>query len=229
VSRRCAGTTVLEAFVAVLLGTLLVTLAGRTLLHAIDVSRTSIERDDRLMADRVARLVLRSELNALAPAEIRSTGGDSIRLRAIRGAGRICAIGVDSSLVVDLQSRRAPDPAKDSLSLVGALGRGQVLDLMSVSPATGECGPVPQGRPVRLRTGQAVESPVVFLRVFETGAYHLARGALRYRIGGGGRQPLTPEIWDAGSTLNWDGRGLRVRLLDSPADSMSVAMLARPW
>ncbi|MDG2283469.1 MAG: hypothetical protein P8L45_10120 [Longimicrobiales bacterium] len=228
-SLRCGGTTVLEVFVAMLLGTLLVTLAGQALLHAVDVSRASIERDDRVVADRIARLILRSELNALAPAEIRSTGGDSIRLRAVRGAGRVCAIGVDSSVVVDLQTHRAPDPAKDSLSLVGPLGGLLVLGLASITPAPGECGAAPEGRPVRLRTEGSVEYPMVFLRVFETGAYHLARGALRYRIGGGGRQPLTPEVWDEASTLDWDGRRLRVRLLDKPGDTMSVPILARPW
>ncbi|MGB1779482.1 MAG: PulJ/GspJ family protein, partial [Longimicrobiales bacterium] len=75
---RPTGVTLLEALVAVVIGTVLVTLAGRTLLHAMAVSRDAVVRDDRLVARRIARLTLRSELAALGPGEARSSGGDSL-------------------------------------------------------------------------------------------------------------------------------------------------------
>ncbi|HIF20809.1 MAG TPA: hypothetical protein EYQ27_02630 [Gemmatimonadetes bacterium] len=40
------------------------------------------------------------------------------------------------------------------------------------------------------------DEPVVLARLFERGSYHISGKALRYRRGGAGRQPLTPEVLD---------------------------------
>ena len=47
--------------------------------------------------------------------------------------------------------------------------------------------------------------------VFETGTYHLSRGALRYRRGRGGRQPVTEEVLESGS-FDSAGGVLRARM-----------------
>jgi hypothetical protein len=45
-----------------------------------------------------------------------------------------------------------------------------------------------------------VPPQTVLVRLFERGSYHLSGSALRYRRGGSGRQPLTPEIWSMPAT-----------------------------
>ncbi|MGB1657485.1 MAG: PulJ/GspJ family protein [Longimicrobiales bacterium] len=225
---RPTGVTLLEALVAVVIGTVLVTLAGRTLLHAMAVSRDAVVRDDRLVARRIARLTLRSELAALGPGEARSSGGDSLRLRAVRGTGRICLIESDG-VVVDLQAGRSPEPDKDSLELIGSLGAVYAVDLIGTAVEPDACGATTRGRPTRLRSSGRVDSDVIFVRLFETGSYHLDRGALRYRRGRGGRQPLTPEVWDGTSSLLLDPPWIRVSLLEVSGDSMPVPLLVRAW
>jgi hypothetical protein len=45
----------------------------------------------------------------------------------------------------------------------------------------------------------SVDPPVpgaLVVRVFERGSYHVSGGALRYRRGMGGRQPLTLDVFD---------------------------------
>jgi hypothetical protein len=49
--------------------------------------------------------------------------------------------------------------------------------------------------------------------LFESGTYHIANRALRYRLGTEGRQPLTDElIDDRRSGFSTDAGGFRVRL-----------------
>ena len=225
---RRTGVTLLEALIAVVIGIVLVTLAGRTLLHAMAVSRDAVARDDRLVARRIARLTLRSELAALGPREARSAGGDSLRMRAVRGAGRVCRIESDA-VVVDLQAVRSPEPDKDSLELIGSLGAVHTVDLVGAGAEPDACGATARGRPTRLRSSGRVGTDVIFIRLFETGSYHLDRGALRYRRGLGGRQPLTPEVWDGTSSLVLDPPWIRVSLREVPGDSMPVPLLVRGW
>jgi hypothetical protein len=54
--------------------------------------------------------------------------------------------------------------------------------------------------------------PVVLVRFFERGSYHLADDAFRYRRGGGGRQPLTVERIGPGSGFSFAGEALHVTL-----------------
>ena len=78
------GASLVELLTALVLGALVIGLAGRTLLHAAETVRRAVAHDDRGTARRVARLTLRSELAALSPGDVRSSGGDSIRIRAFR-------------------------------------------------------------------------------------------------------------------------------------------------
>jgi hypothetical protein len=62
----------------------------------------------------------------------------------------------------------------------------------------------------------------VLARLFERGSYHLTGSALRYRRGGSGRQPLTPEIWS--SSTSWDVALERLGVEIVPADGAG-----EPW
>lgn len=225
---RRTGFTLLEALVAVVIGAVLVTLVGRTLLHTVAVSRDAVVQDDRLVARRIVRLTLRSEFAALVPGEARSSGGDSLRLRAVRGVGRVCRIESDG-VVVDLQAGRSPEPDKDSLELIGPLGAVHAVDLTGTDDEPEACGVSEVGRPTRLRSSGPIGRDVIFVRLFETGSYHLDGGALRYRRGLGGRQPLTPGVWDGTSTLVLDPPWIRASLFDVSGDSISLPVVVRGW
>jgi type II secretory pathway component PulJ len=178
--------------------------------------------------------------------ELRRTGGtgphatlsepDRLGLRAFRATGLPCGPGLASeggagspatlTLTLLHSGTRLPDPRKDSVEAVlpdGTLWRTAVW----ASERTPECG---GGLTVTLE-GIPEGYPLI-LRFYERGEYSLSDGAFRYRRGGGGRQPLTPErigegIFEEASSM----RGfVRVRLQISPdlpgrtARDMSVVL-----
>ena len=151
------------------------------------------ERLARADALRVAGVVLGAELAWLAPADIAGAGPDSLRIRALRGTGIVCAGGA-TDVLVRYQGLRLPEPEKDSVLVVERAER--TIALSTVAAAPGACfagtdetvqrwsgvGPIPTG---------------AVLLVFETGSYSFGGGALRYRRGRAGRQPLTGELLGA--------------------------------
>ncbi len=148
---------------------------------------------------RTTALVLSGELRYTAPSD-RSVGPDSVRLRAVRGVGVICR-SEGSDLRIRYRGVRRPDPAKDSALVVSDSGTaGAAFAVTGVVGAEGTegaegagCG---DGYWLAL-DGSPPDRGLVL--VFETGAYHLADGALRYRRGRGGRQPVTETILEAGT------------------------------
>lgn len=168
---------------------------GRSLAGVRDAVRAEDVR-------RVAGLVLGSELRALAPADIIAFPGDSVRIRAVRGVGPLCARDGDR-LVVRYRGIRLPDPAKDSALIV--TGASELHE--TVVPVIGwtPSDVCPDGLAIQLgRTsdgsdGSGSSQPRLLpewglLLIFETGSYSFGRRAFRYRRGQGGRQPLTEEL-----------------------------------
>ena len=137
---------------------------------------------------RTTALVMRAELRYAAAPDL-TAGPDSVRLRAIRGSGVICSRD-GGVLRVRYRGIRRPDPEKDSVLVVhDSATAGTVFRLSAVVGSDdASCGPgfqltvegTPPGRGLVL--------------VFEPGTYHLADGALRYRRGRGGRQPVTETV-----------------------------------
>jgi len=189
-----SGVSVPEVLVALLLGLLVVQLGLRSLSRMEATRASLVSRTDALVALRVGRHVLRRELRHGRPLIDWSVGGDSLWLRAFRGAAVVCASdSVDASVVVSYSGDRAPDPTKDSIVLFDAMGASEVRALMATSTASSHCwGP---GGSARWVLDRGVSPGVVVAKLFEHGSYHLAGGALRYRRGGAGRQPLTPDVW----------------------------------
>ncbi|MBI4541237.1 MAG: hypothetical protein HY704_17180 [Gemmatimonadetes bacterium] len=182
---------------------LLAALALGTLSAQHRAAEAVAARAELLETGRIAEVVLGEELRAgvwgrdqLGPA------GDSLRVRAFRGLGLVCSgPGPDSTLRVRYSGLRAPDPAKDSLLLLGADLRWWVAALKARAPDAERCGSVGADSVERW----ALDRPAgdaILARIFESGVYSLQGGALRYRRGAGGRQPLTPELLaDDGSEL----------------------------
>ncbi len=206
--RQVGGATLVETLVALLLGLLLMqagmAAVGRTrLAHA-----RAMERADALSAVRLTGALLRAETAAGRAGVDWAVADDSLALRAYRGTGLVCGEHeAPERLVVSYGGYRRPDPTKDSIEVVYADGARAVLALTGVAEGPSTCwGALLEGG-LALELGGAFPPGGVLARVFERGAYSLSGRALRYRRGAGGRQPLTPELFERES--GWglaDGR-----------------------
>jgi len=140
--------------------------------------------------------------------------GEAVSLRAFRGVARLCAEEDDAGgavRTVAVRGRRVADPSRDSVLVLGADGGWRAFALNRVDPASG-CDTNPGEVVQRWSWDQAGAPAPVLLRYFERGEYHLADGALRYRRGAAGRQPLTPERLADSSGFRPVPGGVRVEL-----------------
>jgi hypothetical protein len=185
---------------------------GQARLAALQQDRLRFEE-----AVRTTRMVLDTELRYAAPGDATAFPADSVRIRAFRGGGRVCAVG-DDLVRVAYAGVRAPDPARDSVLLL-APDSSYVRGVASVRPAAG-CG---DGVDVTLTEPAGPDAGYALF--FETGAYSLSDGAFRYRRGEGGRQPLTEAVL-ADIALDTMNRGLAIRV--SPGPDSLRRMSARP-
>ncbi len=198
--RGRGGASVVEAVVALLLGLFVVHLALTTTQRLERYRERAARRHDALLSTRVARTVLRGEL-ARSGGDW-SVGQDSLGLRAFRGTAVLCQAGAGpAEVVVAYRGDRLPEPTKDSAEVIVGDGGRVVLGLRSAEATALPCAWAAPGESVQLwRLDGSLPAGAVVVRVFETGSYHLTGSALRYRVGAGGRQPLTPEVWrDAGT------------------------------
>ena len=113
--------------------------------------------------------------------------------------------------------------------MLDAEGRWRAVDLVSVAAEPSCAGEAPFDAGVgsvgeRWRLGAAPADPVL-LRLFETGSYHLSGGALRYRRGSGGRQPLTAAVLEGGGIVDTLG-AVRAYVTLGPGPSRTL-FLAR--
>jgi hypothetical protein len=111
---------------------------------------------------------------------------DSARIRAFRGGGPVCA-GGGAAVHVLYRGTRGPEPDKDSVLLV-SVAEERAVSLVSAGRSA-ECG-----GSMRLVLAEPPADPPALALIFETGAYSLSGGAIRYRRGQGGRQPLTEAL-----------------------------------
>jgi hypothetical protein len=156
---------------------------------------------------RTASLVLDGELRYSAAADLTVTP-DSVRLRAMRGTGVICGRS-GGEVRVQYQGVRRPDATKDSaLVITDSATTGVAYRIEHVAAAAAEPG---CGAGYRLTLDGTPPGNGLML-VFETGSYHLVDGALRYRRGRGGRQPVTESVLADGEFLRESHR-LTVRLV----------------
>lgn len=150
------------------------------------LARTQLEAARFAEAVRASRLILAGEVRTASAQDILAAGPDSVRVRAFRGGGGVCSVS-GTQVEVRYHGYRQPDPTKDSVALVTALGE-EYRAVEGVSDAG--CG----GEGLLLTLDAAPASDPAFILLFETGAYHLADGALRYRRGMSGRQPLVEAV-----------------------------------
>ncbi|MEQ9401775.1 MAG: hypothetical protein RJQ04_21595 [Longimicrobiales bacterium] len=206
------GATVVETVVALLLGLLLVQVSLALLVRQRQAVDSLTRRAERLAAVRTGRILLGADLRALSgEAAALTLSSDTLALRVVRGLAVVCAEDGSGGVLVRAGGVRGPDAAKDSLLLLDLEGRWRPAALTSSDPWGGP----PQGSRARAcPDGPAthrwrIEPAVAFrvARYFERGSYHLRDGALRYRRGRSGRQPLTPPVVPPGSAFSFGPDG----------------------
>lgn len=194
-----AGFSLAELLATLVLGGLVSAAIAGTLGGAERLAGAQAARVAAAEALRVASVVLSRELRSVDPAEdIAMLSADSLRLRAFRGTAVVCGLA-GSAVYVRYRGLRQPNPAKDSVLALDADGRAQPLALEAARVEAAACPGRPEALVQRWRVGGVVPTGTLLL-LFETGSYHLADHAFRYRRGAGGRQPLTAELLDDGAS-----------------------------
>ena len=194
-SSHC-GVTVVEVLVSLLLGLAVISLGWSALAHQRTVASRLRSELDLLSARRLAAIVIGKELRAgVRGRDWIVRAPDRLSLRAFRGWGPVCALGTEpGNIVVVYHGERAANPAKDSVLILTADG-WQRADLMRRASGAGSCA-MDLGGDSEMWTIDPPVPGALVARIFERGSYHVSGGALRYRRGLGGRQPLTPYVFD---------------------------------
>lgn len=218
------GISVPEVLVALLIGFVVIHLSLDTMARLRSAQARLAARADGLVALRVTRHVLRSELRRGRPGEDWQVGGDTLGLRAFRGTALVCPRdSVSDALQVSYEGVRWPDPSKDSLLLLTAHGGTVLRDLVATGAPSASCALETPGSPSTWLLDSAAPADVVLARLFERGSYHLSGSALRYRRGLSGRQPLTPEVWSSASRWSTSADRLGIDLVPRESEA------GRPW
>ena len=193
-----AGYTLVELLFGLLLGSLISTTALKLLQSQSALARITAERGQRAEALRTATQVLTAETRPLMiDPDVRAFARDSLALRAFRGSGSVCALDRDRAYV-RYRGARAPDAAKDSLILLRDTSFEAVAALLTAFPAAG-CSAAPGESIYALASNPPLQLGDA-IALFESGSYYLANGALRYRLGREGRQPVTTELFENSRT-----------------------------
>lgn len=204
--REERGISLLETLmVLLLLG--LVAQGGWTVLARHRVAAANVgARAEGLETVRTIAWLLPEELSGGLPDEDWwANGTDSLELRAFRGVGLVKGgVGGDDWVRVCFRGVRSPNPEKDSVLLLGGDGRWKAHGLLRRVKTDEACSGLGGGWEedwsLSPEPGDAILG-----RVFERGSYHLVNGALRYKRGEGGRQPLTPERVQSGKVVRPEG------------------------
>lgn len=192
-ARDRGGWTLAEVLVVLVLTALLAAAAASAVESHRKVVHEMVARAQVDESVRVIRGVLGDDLRGGGPVSVGSAG-DSVALRVYRSRAVPCSPLPGTGWRVDSRGIRRGDPEKDSVQLLGVDGTWRTAALVSVGGRPGPCGD--PAATERWEVDPPQEVPPVLLRSFERGSYHLSVGALRYRRGAGGRQPLTPEFLD---------------------------------
>ena len=185
------GSTLVEAVAVMTLTSILMAIMAGILVTQMRLARLAADQAAAAEAVRATSVILSAEVRRTTPADIIAWSSDSLALRGFRGAALPCGTTTSGTLV-RYTGDRMPDPAKDSVLVISQSAEA-VMALHAWNAAAGGCSTRPGEIVLELQTGGPVSLKSALL-VFESGSYHLSAGALRYRIGGGGRQPLTIAV-----------------------------------
>ncbi len=216
------GFAVAEWTVAVLLLFVLVGLSARLIGHLTHVGFTQLRTAEWEQQATLAANILRLELRrGRSGTDWTTHSGDSVTLRAFRGTGWVCGPGTQPTTTVSVvfAGDRLPNPKKDSVLVLDAEGGLRALPLRG-RQVRGSCPGVPLIHVEEWDLGPSPPSEAV-LRLFESGSYSVSSGALRYRVGRGGRQPVVGSTFDTASSLKRSSMGV-------PGGEAATLFLAEP-
>jgi hypothetical protein len=209
-----AGGLLLETLISLTIGVFVLGAFVGVMTSTLRWSRALSGRSEALEFVRTVWGVLDEELRpGMVGRDWDPVTGTSLRLRAFRGVGRVCLPAGDSEgWIVAFRGRRFPEAVRDSLLVLGEDGGWRAFSLLTVARAGG-CATGSGEEVFRMGWSEPSEEiRPILVRLFESGEYHLADGALRYRRGGGGRQPLTPERLGLGSGFRALPNGVEVQI-----------------
>jgi hypothetical protein len=199
----CGGFAAVEWVVAITLTLVVVALSAQSVQYLVRGGFVRLARAEWDQQAALAGSVLAAELRrASTPEDWAVYSGDSVTVRAFRGTGWICGTqpAPNPRVIVVFSGDRLPNPAKDSVLIHGAQGRPSVLPLRGRrSGAT--CPSFPLAPAEAWDVGGATPTRGI-VRLFESGAYSISNGSLRYRAGRGGRQPVVGSTFDTASGLS---------------------------
>lgn len=197
------GFAAFEWVLAITLTLVLVALSAQSVQHFVRRGFARLARAEWDQQAALAGSVLAAELGrASTPEDWTVHSGDSVRVRAFRGTGWICGTqpAPTPRVIVVFAGDRLPNPAKDSILIHGAQGRPSVRPLRGRRSGV-TCPALPLTPAEAWDVGGAIPTQGL-LRLFESGAYSVSDGSLRYRAGRGGRQPVVGSTFDTASGLS---------------------------
>ncbi len=197
--KTVAGCTMVELLVAVVVSAVVLSVAGSAYALSLRAAQRTLRETEGSQAAGVAWSILAAELRAQSgPSDYAIGPGDSIRLRAFRGGGWPCPGDGPGVLRIAHRGDRSPNVQKDSVLALTDRGTWVALGLDAVGGAQ-TCAAT--GASVRTWTLSPLTPGLQYVRLFESGTYSVERATLRYRVGRGGRQPVTAERFDSTATL----------------------------
>jgi len=213
-SRSCSGGfTVLELVIALLLLGLVLQ-GGWSVFSTLRGAAEAAEVQARgLETVRTVGWVLNQELaGGRVGLDWWPGGEDTLGIRAFRGMALRTGRDPEGNIFVCYAGVRAPDPEKDSLLVLGIDGTWRASDLLERRAGEPGCWDGTRGRSEAwVVEEEGPQIPWLLARLFERGSYHLVNGALRYRRGGGGRQPITASNLEMGRFLSGVEPGSHLR------------------
>ncbi len=218
--RTHGGFVLAEAVVAGTLALVVIQVAWGAVAVQSAVAGRAVQRAQILDEARLVRHLLAIELGQGRGGVDWRSGGDTLRLRAFRGAALDCAAPSAQGWLAMVSGYRALDPAKDSALIFTDAGEWRASRVVYRGSAGGSaCSPLPGFAVARLVLDPPRPDALAALW-FERGAYRPADGTLRYRSGLSGWQPLISAVLDTDSTrmvatnpntlevrFRWEGEG----------------------
>jgi hypothetical protein len=209
--KRRIGFSLLEALLGILLTALFVQGGWAVLSLARMAGERVGDMAEELETVRTVAWVLTEELSGGREGRDWWVGGpDTVALRAFRGIALSWRPNPDGGLRVCFRGSRVPNPEKDSVLVLAGDGQWRPHALKARSRVTGACPEAEEGHGELWALEPEPGFPVLG-RIFERGSYHLTQGALRYRRGAGGRQPITPVRIQRALLREAEGPGSGVR------------------